>query len=246
MSQTGGASEVGGGAENSGGGSGGATPSLPHILLLSKTAGFRHSSIPTGVAAVQALAADEGWIVIATEETSVFTDEGLSEFDALFFLSTTGDILTPTEESAFERFIARGGGFVGVHAATDTEPDWSYYNELLGAHFSSHPEIQEANLLVETSDHPSTAGLPHPWVRTDEWYNFDQNPRAGARVLLALDETSYDGGTLGPDHPIAWTREVGASRLFYTGLGHTEESYSEPHFLAHLRGGIAWVLGDED
>lgn len=233
-------SGLGGALDGGTGGSSGEGESA-RLLLMTKTAGFRHASIPQGIAAVHLLAEERGWEVTPTEDASEFNEATLSGFDAVMFLSTTGDILDATEQAAFEAFIARGGGFVGVHAATDTEADWAFYNDLLGTHFSDHPAIQEAQLVVEAPDHPATSSLPSPWLRTDEWYNFVSNPRPEVHVLLRLDESSYAGGTMG-DHPIAWVRELGSSRLFYTALGHTPESYSEPEFLAHLAGGIGWVL----
>jgi cytochrome c len=229
-----------------GGPSGGASPSdTRRLLLMSKTAGFRHESIADGIHAVQELGAQHDWEVVATEDGAMFNEATLSRFDAVLFLNTTGDILDAPAEAALENFVTSGGGFVGVHAATDTEPDWTWYRELLGAHFASHPAIQEASVHVEDPSHPATVELPDPWLRVDEWYNFDQNPRGVARVLLSLEESSYEGGTMGADHPIAWTRELGESRVFYSALGHTAESYTEPAFLAHLAGGIAWVLGTE-
>lgn len=244
-------SETGGGTQNSSGGTpdtgaGGAVthPASPRILLLTKTAGFRHTSIPAAIAAVQKLAETAKWEIVATEETALFTPTELGAFQAVMFVSTTGDILNASEEAAFKGFVDGGGGFIGVHAATDTEADWTWYRELLAAHFANHPDVQDAQIHVEQPSHAACTGLPEPWPWHDEWYNFDRNPRANVQVLLSVDEKSYQGGTMGADHPIAWTREVGKARIFYTALGHEDKAYTSATFLGHLKGGISWVLGE--
>ncbi len=225
---------------------GGESPTLPsappHILLFTKTAGFRHDSIPDGISAVRGIIDQKGWELTASEDSSLMRPDVLANVDAVMFLSTTGDILNEDQQIALQNFLESGGGFIGVHAAADTEPDWPWYRQRLGAHFQSHPEIQEASIQVEVPDHLATTHLTSPWLRRDEWYNYDVNPRDQVNVLLSLDETSYSGGVMG-DHPIAWTREINGSRLFYTGLGHTKESYSDTAFLTHLAGGIFWALG---
>ncbi|WP_199430141.1 ThuA domain-containing protein [Qaidamihabitans albus] len=219
----------------------------PSVLVFSKTAGYRHASIPTGVSAIEQLGAENGFTVEATEDAAAFTDENLSRFDAVVWLSTTGDVLDEAQQGAFERYVEGGGGYAGVHAASDTEYDWPWYGDLVGAYFDSHPQIQQATVNVEDRQHPSTAGLPYQWERTDEWYNFRDNPRQDVHVLAALDESSYDagGGAMG-DHPIAWCHENSGGRAWYTGGGHTEESYGEAEFRQHLLGGIQYVTGVAD
>jgi cytochrome c len=219
-----------------------ALPSLK-LLVFSKTAGYRHDSIASGIEALEALQRLRNWIVTAAEDAQVFNEDDLSEIDVVIFLSTTGDILDAQQQAAFERFIENGGGFVGIHSASDTEYDWEWYGGLVGAYFADHPAITEANIVVENPSHPAAKTLPEIWTRQDEWYNFRANPRAEVNVILALDETSYAGGTMSGDHPIAWAHEVEGGRAFYTGLGHTIESFSEPLFLDHLIGGIEWAGG---
>ena len=148
-----------------------------------------------------------------------FTDTNLARFQAVIWLSTTGDVLNATQQAAFERYIRAGGGYVGVHAAADTEYDWPWYGNLVGAYFSSHPAIQQAPSGSRTPAHPSTAGLPANWNRTDEWYNYRTNPRAQVHVLANLDEATYTGGGMGGDHPISWCRAYDGGRSWYTGLG---------------------------
>jgi type 1 glutamine amidotransferase len=219
-------------------------PPRYRVLAFSRTTGFRHDSIPTAIGAVQALADQNGFALDATEDPSVFTDSGLSGYSAVIFLLTTGHILESDQQAAFERFIAAGNGYVGVHSAADTEYDWSWYGGLMGAYFASHPQIQPAALHREDTDHPSTRSLPDLWLRTDEWYNFQTNPRSNAdiHVLASIDESSYVGGTMG-DHPIAWHHSYAGGRAWYTAGGHTSESYSEPLFLEHLLGGIEYAAG---
>src|SRR6185369_12877809 len=198
-----------------------------------------------GIAALSKWAKEQGFGVTATEDASVFSDAGLASYAAVIFLSTTGDVLDDAQQAAFERFIRAGHGFVGIHSATDTEYDWSWYGELVGAYFREHPMIQVADVVVEDSASGATTGLPNPWRRTDEWYSFQSNPRPNVHVLLSLDESSYTPGTsnMDGDHPIAWQHEYDGGRAFYTALGHTDESYADPLFMRHVAGGISWVLG---
>jgi type 1 glutamine amidotransferase len=234
-----------GGAGGAGGGAGGSSGGALRVLAFSRTMVFRHDSIAAGHAALTAIAAGRGFELEASEEVSSISDAVLAEKDVLVFLSTSGDVLDAAAEGALMRFIQAGGGFVGVHAASDTEYDFAFYGGLVGAYINAHPDIQPATIVVEDATHPATAHLAATWVRTDEWYGFRENPRANVRVLLRLDETSYDPGlgTMGDDHPIAWAHEYEGGRAFYTALGHTAESYAEPAFLEHLAGAIAWAGG---
>lgn len=213
------------------------------VLVFSKTAGFRHDSIPAGITALKELGGPAGITVDATEEAKQFTTANLAKYDAVAFLSTTGDVLNAEQQKAFENYVAGGGGYMGIHAAADTEYDWSFYGGLVGAYFDSHPAIQKATVRVEDHDHPSTAHLDDAWERTDEWYNYRTNPREQAKVLATLDETTYQGGTMKGDHPIAWCQSYGGGRSFYTGGGHTKESYADEAFRAHLLGGLQYATG---
>ncbi|HEX7182157.1 MAG TPA: ThuA domain-containing protein [Thermoanaerobaculia bacterium] len=214
------------------------------ILVFSRTRGFRHSSIEPGIAALRELGAANGFEVDATEDARQFTTANLSRYKAVVFLSTTGDVLNNEQQAAFMTYIRNGGGFVGIHAAADTEYGWPWYGNLLGAYFARHPAPARARIRVENRDHPSTRTLPDPWTRFDEWYDFQQNPRSqGVTVLLNLDEASYPGGQMGADHPIAWYHEYDGGRAWYTAGGHTDESFSESAFLEHLLGGIRYAAG---
>lgn len=210
------------------------------ILVFSKTAGYRHESIPAAQDAVRQIAKERGWGVLCTEDPSYFTPKRLETFDAVLFLLTTGDVLNDEQQNAMTRFIRKGGGYVGVHAATDTEYDWPWYGSLAGAWFASHPAIQEAVVRIEDAKHPSTSFLPNPWKRTDEWYDFRVNPRPNVRVLATVDESTYQNGKMGKDHPCMWCHDFEGGRAWYTAMGHTSESYSDPLFLRMLSEGIEW------
>ena len=214
---------------------------MPAVLVFSKTNGFRHSSIPVGITAIKAMGEANKFMVEATEDSLAFTDENLAKYKAVIFLSTTGNVLGEAQEKALEKFIQQGGGFVGVHAAADCEYDWPWYVKMVGASFLSHPEQQVAKLLVKDKSHRSTKHLPDTWERKDEWYNFkSMNP--DVKVLITIDENSYKGGANGDNHPMAWFHAYDGGRAFYTELGHTEESFSEPLYLQHLLGGIQYAL----
>jgi cytochrome c len=213
------------------------------VLVFSKTTGFRHDSIPDGIAAIRALGAEHGFTVDATEDAGQFTDIVLARYKAVVFLCTTGDILDADQKAAFERYIRAGGGFVGIHSASDTEYHWPWYGRLVGAYFASHPAIQRATVDIAEPDHPSTKGLPVKWERIDEWYNFRSNPRGAVHVLATLDEATYSGGAMGADHPIAWCQTIDGGRSWYTAMGHTRGSYAEPLFRLHLLRGIESAAG---
>ena len=217
----------------------------PRVLVFTKTAGYRHESIAAAVAAVRDLGRAHGFVVDHAESGDAFTDLNLRRYAVVVFASTTGDVLREAEQAAFERYIRRGGGFVGVHAATDTEYSWGWYGRLVGAYFKSHPEIQRAQVRVRRRGDPSTATLPRLWTRTDEWYAFRSDPRPRVRVLLTVDETTYSPGpsAMGADHPIAWAHEYDGGRAWYTAAGHTTETYREPLFRRHLLGGIRYAAG---
>jgi uncharacterized protein len=213
------------------------------VLVFSRTKGFRHASIPDGVAAIAALGAKHGFDVESTEDPAVFTDDGLGKFAAVVFMMTTGDVLDSAQQAAFERYIRGGRGFVGVHSATDTEYDWPWYGQLVGAYFKSHPRVQEARLDVRDRTHLSTKCLPAAWTRRDEWYDFRAAPPPEAKVLVTIDEKSYSGGQMGDVHPMVWYRAFDGGRAIYSEMGHTHESYKEQAYLDHLAGAILWATG---
>lgn len=212
------------------------------LLVFSKTTGFRHSSIEAGVEAVRQLGRENRVDVVATEDPVWFQSDSLAGFDAVLFLNTTGTVLNEEQKRAFEMFIRGGGGFAGVHSAADTEYEWPWYGELVGAWFASHPRVQYADLRVIDDEHLATSMLPDPWHREDEWYNFGEVP-GHVNVLLELDTESFEGSEHPGSHPISWYHEFDGGRAFYTGLGHTNDSWSEALFLRHLWGGLEYVMG---
>ncbi|MCK8492250.1 ThuA domain-containing protein [Spirosoma sp. RP8] len=221
-----------------------ATPG--RVLVFSKTKGWKHTSIPFGIAAIQKLGRENNFLVDTTKNANYFNDDSLKKYQAVVFLSTTGNILNQTQQAAFERYIQAGGGYMGIHAAADTEYDWPWYNKLVGGYFASHPSnsnVRKATVDVTDKNHPSTAHLPDHWERTDEWYNY-RSFYTDLTVLANLDENTYDGGTNGSNHPIAWYHEFDGGRAFYTGGGHEDASFSEPLFVQHVLGGLKWAMGD--
>ena len=226
-------------------------------LIFSKTAAFRHTEcIPSGTVAIAEMGARRGFEVDATENAAAFTDENLAKYDVVIFLCTTGDVLNDTQQAAFERYIQAGGGYAGIHSASDTEYDWAWYGGLVGAYFRDHPgsvnpQFQVASVNVEDRHSAATRGLPDPWVREEEWYNFRSNPRDTVHVLLSVDESTYDprgysvpGGSppMG-DHPISWCQPYDGGRAFYTAMGHKGVYWDEPLLLRHVLGGIEMAAG---
>ena len=221
------------------------------VLVFSRTTGFRHASIPSGVAAIQALGAENGFDVTATEDPARFNRRELREFEAVIFLNTTGTVLDPAQKRAFRRYIRRGGGYVGIHSAADTEHEWPFYLRLVGAEFLSHPLEQTAEFVNEAPRHPATAHLGPRFTVFDEFYSFVTNPRPDVRVLLSIDESTYSpdpnttdlpGGTPASgvmgDHPMSWCHDNVGGRAFYTALGHENYLYELDWYRRHLLGGI--------
>lgn len=214
----------------------------PRILVFSKTEGFHHASIADGNTAIIKLGEENGFEVDTTSNADAFTEENLNKYAAVVFLNTTGDLLNHYQEADFERYIQAGGGYVGIHAAADAEYDWGWYGRLVGGYFKSHPEVQEAKLTIVDKNHPSTKDLPENWNHTDEWYDY-KNPSKDVKVLISIDKNSYNGAVEKGEHPIAWYHDYDGGRVFYTGLGHREEDYTDPLFLKHLLGGIEYAIG---
>ena len=217
----------------------------PKVLVFSKTMGFKHASIPTGIAAIQKLGSENGFEVDTTKNAELFNEDNLKQYSAIVFLSTTMNVLDAKQEAAFERYIQAGGGFVGIHAAADTEYDWGWYTKLVGAQFQSHPSgTPEADFIIKDKNFIATKFFTDSvWHRADEIYNYKKiNP--DVNVIMTVDESSYEGGTNGDYHPFAWYHEFDGGRAFYTGAGHTDESYSDEQFLKHILGGIEYAIGE--
>ena len=219
----------------------------PKILVFSKTMGYKHRSIPKAIEAIQKLGLENGFEVDTTKNGELFNEENLRQYSAIVFLSTTMNILDYKQEAAFERYIQAGGGFVGIHAAADTEYDWGWYTKLVGAQFLSHPSgTPEADFIIKDKNFIANKHFTDSvWHRPDEIYNYKKiNPKV--HVVMTVDETTYKGGKNGKDHPIAWYHDYDGGRAFYTGAGHTDESYTEDLFLQHLVGGIKYAIGNNE
>lgn len=216
-------------------------------LLFTKTAGFHHTSIHEGVTGVRNLAARHNFTLDWQEDPSVFNEKRLKGFDVVIFLNTTGDILNAEQQAAFEKYIQSGKGWVGIHAAADTEYDWPWYGKLVGMYFKTHPAQQTAYLDVVNGNFPGLERFPKRMLWTDEWYEYNKPANADdLKVLINLDEKSYSpktsqGTGMGDSHPIAWYHPYDGGRAFYTGLGHIGLVYSDQSFLDHLYGGIYWA-----
>ena len=228
------------------------TPSAqPKILVFSKTGGFRHSSIPTGIQTLRDLGTQLGYGVDATEDSTRFSESGLAPYAAVVFMSTTGDILNEAQQAAFEKFIASGKGFVGVHAAADTEYEWPFYRALVGRQFVQHPEHQAGTILPVTLDFPGMAGFGDSVRLFEEWYEYSEPYADDLTYLYRVDTNSYSqrGGKgaskMGEFHPLGWYHEHGGGRAFYTGIGHMDETFAMPFFRDHLAAGLAWAVTGE-
>lgn len=212
------------------------------VLLFTRTTGFRHSDAISEALRVLPPALEvRGITVTATEDA--LTAAHLANVDAVVFLYTTGNDIV-ADRAAFEAFVRAGGGFIGLHSATDTEYTWPFYQALVVAPFGGHPAVQSGAIDVVTPAHPAMANLPARWVADDEWYNFPTKPSAvaGVQVLANLDETTYTGGSMGADHPIIWAHANLGGRALYSALGHPRERWSDPAFLGHVVGAVTWVL----
>jgi type 1 glutamine amidotransferase len=219
------------------------TPAF-RILVFSKTAGYHHASIPHARAVIAALGAANGFAVDETTDAGAIAAPNLARYAAVVFLSTTGNVLDAAQQRALEGYVEGGGGWVGIHAAADSEYGWPWYGGLVGAWFTHHPPgVHPASLDVEDRDQPSTRELPAVWQRSDEWYDFRGDPRGAVHVLVSLDERSYSGGRMGFDHPWSWCHLYAGGRAWYTAGGHRSSAYDEPLFRAQLLGGILWAAG---
>ncbi|MEH1028226.1 ThuA domain-containing protein [Micromonospora profundi] len=221
-------------------------------LLFTKTAGYRHDSIPAGISMFQQQAAANNFELVQTEDASVFTPANLATFDVVIMFQTSGMVWTSAaQRQAIEGYLASGKGIVGVHNATDMgiEAEYPWWDQTVngGAHMPEHsPGVLPGTAIVADKQHPSTVGLPDRWNRSEEWYNFDTNPRGNVHVLVTADERTYNPGSraMGPDHPISWCRNAGGGRVWATAMGHAIESYSETNFRNHVLGGVKWAAGN--
>ena len=217
----------------------------PKILVFWKMAEFKHESTSYGIEALKEIGAENRIDFVFSEDAGVFNGAELKQYDVVVFLNTTGNVLKREEEKAMIEFIRAGNGFVGIHSASDTEYNWPWYGDLVGAYFKNHPNVQKAKMEVVDNRHLSTMGFPSTWERRGEWYNFKEPLPKHIDVLIKVDEASYEGGSMQNNHPISWYHEYDGGRAFYTAMGHTIESFSEPLFRKHLLGAILWAAGQD-
>ena len=217
------------------------------VLVFSKTAGYRHASISSGIKMLSDLSREQNWVITATEDASLLRDDFLEKFDVAVFLNPTGDAICDKGQAAFEKFMKSGKGFIGIHAAADCEYEWAFYGDLVAGYFRAHPPAQKATVIFENFDHP--AMKPFEGMKTyttvDEWYTFKENPRPNVNVLARLDESSVKKGKnddwkMG-DHPLIWWNEKDGMRSFYTVFGHTHEAFQDKLISDHIKNAINWA-----
>ncbi len=219
-------------------------------LVFTKTAGYRHEAILSGVQAIKELGKKHYFDVFWTEDANVFTKEKLADFDVIIFLNNDGDILNDNQREAFKQFIEKGKGYVGIHGASACEQNWDWYGQLVGRLFIKHPKIQTARIQIMDHDFSGMSRFPGHMLWTDEWYVFGEELSDSLHYLMTVDENTYDtkrtwkegeDHSMGEFHPIAWYHEVHGGRSFYTALGHMNEAFQDEIFLEHIYGGIFWA-----
>ena len=218
-----------------------------NVLVFSKTAGFRHESISSGIKMLYDYSSSQNWVLTTSENASVFTEEVLRHIDVVVFLNPSGNSLTKEQQASFEKFMNGENGMVGIHAAADFEYEWPFYGKILGAWFKNHPPSQEATILIENHEHPAMIPFKgmNSYTTFDEWYTFRSNPRGHVNVLATLDENTIkkynnEEWRMG-DHPIIWWQETDGMRSFYTGFGHTPEAFGDEKIAEHIKNAINWA-----
>ncbi len=212
------------------------------VLVFSKTQAYRHASITEGKLAMLKLGLENRWAVDTSEDASVFITEKFKNYKAVVFLNTSGDILNEEQQIAFQNYIRGGGSFVGIHAASDTEKDWPWYNNLVGAYFKGHPKPQHARYKVVDKTFPAVSFMTDTINRFEEIYNFYNFRKELVKVIMTVDEKSYSGGNMGDFHPIAWYHTYEGGKSFFTAWGHHPETFKEELYLKHITAGIDWAM----
>lgn len=231
----------------------------PAILLFSKTTGFRHgASIDASKPIIEALAKKNNWYVYETEEGGVFNNEQLAKFRTVIFNNSTGEVINDEQKRALEQYVENGGSLMGIHGAGDNSHHWDWYvKNLLGVEFSHHPinpQFQMADISLDPQKDSLFSSLPQKWSHSDEWYVFFENPRRkGFNIVYTIDGatinpsgnilfvTSKNFG-MGKDHPVAWYKQTGKGKTFYTSIGHSETAWQNENFVKLLENAIKWTI----
>ncbi len=223
------------------------------ILVFTKTNGFTHPSIEDGINLITTLGNDNGlWTTDNTEDSADFNSSNLSQYSAVIWCNTSGDdLLSEDQQQAFEDYIGNGGGFMGIHAATDTYRDgsWPFYNELVGGIVQTSPNHTDSDYnatLTVVNSHPAVDFLGSTWNKNEEYYYWDINggylypDNINILQVEATGSEDYDR-----ERPIAWYKEYAGGRSFYTALGHNPSDYSDDDdFKRHIEEGIKYVIGN--
>jgi uncharacterized protein len=231
------------------------------VLLFSKSTGFRHSaSIDASKPIISTLAKKNNWFLYETEEGGVFNAEQLAKFSTVIFNNSTGEVINDEQKRALEKYVENGGSLIGIHGAGDNSHHWDWYvQNLLGAEFSHHPlnpQFQKTDVLLDPQvDSSLTSQIPQPWTHTDEWYVFLENPRKkNFNILYTIngDSIKPDGNVpllasdknfgMGKDHPVAWCKQIGKGKTFYTSMGHDESCWKDENFVKLIENGIKWTI----
>jgi type 1 glutamine amidotransferase len=226
----------------------------PRVLLYTKETEWFHPSTATATQVMTDRGTARGWTITTTKDSTVFTADSLAKFDVVVFLNSSGMTMDQVQRDAFAAYIAEGHGWVGAHAASHTDYDWSFMHEVVGANFCCHPPVVQANVILQDAADPIVSHLPPTWAHADEWYTYDTRPEANPRVkvLLTMDEQSVRPDYPGPGlpavlsvgyHAVTWKQQLGATRSFYTGLGHTPETWQDENFIQMMLKAVEWAGG---
>lgn len=223
-------------------------PGRPRVLVYSRENQWRHLSNYYARLAIYDMCVTRGFNVVTTNDPLAINAARLSELDVVVFAITSGAGIDALGRADFEAWMRAGGGMVGLHSASATEAAWPFYVERVGASFLGHvPGMQAATVQIDPGAHPITDGLASPHGLTDEWYFFTARPEqvAGLDVRLTLDEDSlpadYPAEYKVGYHPIGWTRDDAAGRVFYTALGHNPDAFGDPWVLDLIGRAIEWA-----
>ena len=227
-------------------------PAKKRILVYTKNGkGFVHKNIASSVEAIKKIGEANKLIVDVSDDPVVMTTENLAKYNCLVFSNTGNDIFdTEQQKQAFVDYIHKGGAFVGIHSASDSEQSWPWFARMVGGKFKRHPGFQSFEIKVIDKNHPSTSNLPEIWKKEDECYFMDElNPNI--QILLAADlrtvkdseKAAYPGRVFGDYFPVAWCHKFEGAKVFYTALGHNSKDYTDTTYLEHLTGGILWAIG---